>query len=392
MITREIKSGILSVGTIDWDRRLFDELVHLPEGTSYNAYLVQGSEKTALIDTAYPAKKAEFLENLEKSGIKTIDYIVSNHAEQDHSGCIPAVLELFPEAKVVTNAKARAILIDSLHIAEDRFIEIKDQETLSLGGRTLEFLLVPWVHWPDTMITYVQEDRIAFTCDFFGSHLATSYLYAVEQARVYDAAKRYYAEIMMPFRKIIQKHLARLDSYAIDIIAPSHGPVYDKPAFILDAYKDWSSDKARFQVLIPYVSMYESTAAMVNHITHRFMEEGVEVRPFNMIETEIGEFAKALVDASSIIVASPVVLGGPHPSMVYAAYLANALKPKLKIASAVGSSGWGGNLPNQIKDMLKNLDVQFVDPVIVKGMPKEQDLKALDALVAEIIRLNKALQ
>jgi flavorubredoxin len=394
MIAREIKPGILSLVAIDWDRRLFDELVPLPEGTTYNAYLIQGSEKTALIDTVYAPHATELLTILQKSGIQKLDYIVSNHAEPDHSGSIPALLAAYPEARVVTNARCKELIASSLRVQSDKFIEIKDGETLSLGNKTLQFLITPWVHWPDTMLTYVAEDRILFTCDFFGSHLASSDLYACDEFHVLEAAKRYYAEIMMPFRKHIQKHLQRIAPLAIDFIAPSHGPVYSRPAFILDLYRRWTSDQAIKEVIIPYVSMYDSTTQMVNYLIDRLMEKGMRVKPHNMVEGDAGLFTKSLVEASTVIFASPAVLAGPHPDIVSAAYLVNALKPKTKLVSVIGSFGWGGNIVSKtITELLAGMknQIQILDPVLAKGQPEESDFKALDRLADEIYVANEAM-
>jgi len=208
MEARRITEGVYQLGAIDWDRRLFDSLIPLPDGTSYNAYLIEGSEKTALLDTVDPAMADVLFSQLE--GVPSIDYIVAHHAEQDHAGAIPDVLVKYPNAMVVTTPKGKGILMSLLlmsllHVAEGRFITVDDGETLPLGGKTLEFIHAPWVHWPETMLTYLREDKILFTCDFFGSHLATTDLYATDEARVYEAAKRYYAEIMMPFRQMIAK-------------------------------------------------------------------------------------------------------------------------------------------------------------------------------------------
>ena len=236
MKAREIRPGVYWVGAIDWDIRLFDALIPLPDGTSYNSYLIKGSEKTALIDTVDPTKENVLLDQLNQLGIENIDYVIANHAEPDHSGTIPRVLEQYPQAKVVATPKCKDMLIDLLMIPESRFMTVGDQETISLGDRTLEFIYTPWVHWPETMVTYLREDKMLFSCDFFGSHLATTDLYVTDEGQVYEAAKRYYGEIMMPFRTAIQKNLEKIKGYQIDIIAPSHGPMYDQPEFILKAY------------------------------------------------------------------------------------------------------------------------------------------------------------
>jgi flavorubredoxin len=390
MIAREITEDILSISAIDWDRRLFDELVPLPEGTSYNSYLVKGSEKNALIDTAYPPMTAEYIAALKATGIRKLDYIIADHGEQDHTGSIPAVLEIFPDAMVVTNAKCKDMITEALPVAEDKFIVVEDGQTISLGDKTLQFFLTPWVHWPDTMCTYIAEDKILFSCDFFGSHVAGSDLFATNEALVEDAAKRYYAEIMMPFRSFIRQHLEKLAPLQIDFIAPSHGPVYSRPAFILDLYKEWASDVAKKEVVIAYVSMYDNTTKMVDYLTDRLMEKGLSVKRFNMVGVDTGQYTKALVDASTVVFATPTVLTGPHPSVVTGIYLLHVLKAKTKFVAVVNSYGWSGNLADRIKDMLPKLKAQlrYLDPVLVKGLPKENDYKALDRLADEIYLAN----
>ena len=389
MPTRVITPDVYYVGAIDWDRRLFDELIPLPDGTSYNSYLIRGSEKTALIDTVDPTKEHVLVDNLKELKIGTIDYIISNHAEQDHSGSIPKILELYPEAKVVTNPRCRDFLKSMLLISDSRFMVVNDRETLSLGNKTLEFMIAPWVHWPDTMFTYLREDRILFTCDFLGSHLATSSLYAADEAVVYEAAKRYYAEIMMPFRAAVNRNLEKIKGLDFKIIATSHGPIYNRPEFMVDAYKDWASDEVKNEVVLPFVSMHGSTRRMVDYFVDALMKKGVTVKPFNLTRTDLGELAKALVDAATVVVACPAVLVGPHPSAVYAAYLANALRPKCRYASVIGSYGWGAQIVETMKAMLTNLKVELIEPVIVNGFPKEQDFKALDRLAEDIAKRHR---
>ncbi|KAF5416156.1 MAG: Type A flavoprotein FprA [Candidatus Methanophagaceae archaeon] len=388
-LKRELKPRIYAVGAIDWDRRLFDELIPLPDGTSYNSYLIQGSEKTALIDTVDPAMTDVLIRNLEELETGDIDYVIANHAEQDHSGSLPQILELYPGAKVVCTPKCNDLLMDSLLIHQDKFITVEDGKTLSLGDKTLEFIHAPWVHWPETVLTYLREDRMLFTCDFLGSHLATSDLYVTDEATVYEAAKRYYAEIMMPFRPIIKKNLARLNDLAIDIIAPSHGPAYKEPNFILNAYRDWASDDVKNDVVIPYISMHGSTKKMVDHFAEALIERGITVKLFNLSEPDIGKLAMALVDAATVVIGSPTVLVGPHPKVVYAACLANALRPKLKFASIIGSYGWGSRMVEQLTGMIPNLKVELLEPVVVKGVPGEEAFKVLDRLADGIANKHK---
>jgi flavorubredoxin len=389
MAIREITGQIYWVGAVDWDRRLFDSLIPLPDGTSYNAYLIKGSEKTALIDTVDPPMKHVLEKNLAEAGADRIDYLITNHAEQDHSGNIPCILEKFPEAKVVCTARCKELVIELLAAAEDRIITVEDKETLSLGDKTLEFIHFPWVHWPETMLTYLKEDKILFPCDFFGSHLATSDLYAVEGEQLYESAKRYFAEIMMPFRTNIQKSWEKLDSYDIDIIAPSHGPIHNNPEYIREAYHTWVFDEPKNSVVLPYISMHGSTRLMVDYFVDALIENGVTVHRFDLAATDLGKLAMTLVDAATIVIGVPTVLAGPHPNVAYATFLANALRPNLKFAAIIGSYGWGGKTVEQLSAMIPNLKVEVLGAVMCKGLPKEADFKALDELAANIAARHK---
>jgi len=387
MKPREIRPNIYWVGAIDWDRRLFDALIPLPDGTSYNAYVVKGSQKVALIDTVDPSMTEVLMAYLDN--VPVIDYVIANHAEQDHSGSLPQVLAKYPDAKVVTTAKGRDMLVALLLIPEGRFITVGDGETLSLGDKTLEFIHAPWVHWPETMLTYLREDKILFPCDLFGSHLATTDLYVTDEGQVYEAAKRYYAEIMMPFRTIIEKHLEKLDSYKIDVIAPSHGPLHSKPSFILEAYRSWVSGPPKNIVVLPYISMHGSTQKMVKYFVGALADRGVTVKQFNLAATDIGKLAMALVDAATMVIGTPTVLVGPHPNVAYAAFLANALRPELQFVSIIGSYGWGSKAVEQLKGMIPNLKAEVLAPVLSKGFPGEDDFKALDSLASTIAEKHK---
>lgn len=382
MKARKIRERIDWMGAVDWDRRLFDSLIPLPDGTSYNAYLVRGSEKTALLDTVDPTMTHVLMSQLQD--VAEVDYVVAHHAEQDHSGSLPNVLARYPKAKVVATPKGKEMLMDHLLIPAERFVTVEDGEMISLGDRTLQFLHTPWVHWPETMVTYVPEEKALFSCDFFGSHLATTDLYVTDEGRVYEAAKRYYAEIMMPFRKVIQRNLAKVESYPIEIIAPSHGPLYDRPSFIMDAYRDWISDTPKNIAVVVYVSMHGSTRRMVEHLVSALAERGVTVYQFDLAATDLGKLAIALVDAATLVIGTPTVHVGPHPNVAYAAYLANAIRPKIRFAAVVGSYGWSSKAVEQIAAAIPNLKVEVLEPVLAKGFPKEADFQALDRLAAEI--------
>lgn len=390
MNKRKITEDVYLLGAVDWNRRLFDALIPLPDGTSYNAYLIKGAAATALIDTADPTKAHILMEQLQD--VERIDFIVANHAEQDHSGALPLVAQRYPQAKVLATPKCKGMLVDLLQIPEARIQPVTDGQTVSLGDKQLEFIETPWVHWPETMCTYLPEAQILFSCDFFGSHFATTDLFVKDRASVYEAAKRYYAEIMMPFRIAIRKNLDKVMAREPKMIAPSHGPIYDEPAFIMDAYADWISDDVRNEVVLPYVSMHGSTEAMARQLVGALAARGVKTQLFDLAATDLGKLAIALVDAASIVIGTPTVHIGPHPAVFYAAHLANALRPKLRFASIIGSYGWSSKAIERITELIPNLKVEILAPVLCRGYPRENDFRALEALADTIAQKHAGLR
>jgi flavorubredoxin len=193
---------------------------------------------------------------------------------------------------------------------------------------------------------------------------------------------------MMPYRVHVKKHLNLLADWDIGLIAPGHGPVYRRPEFILSAYRRWAGDETKPEVVIPHMSMYDSTAKMVGHLVDRLMEKGMCVKLFNVVDLDTGRFASALAEASTLVFASPTVLDGPHPAMAYAAYLANALKAKARYGAIIGSYGWGVAMPENLMAMLPNLKLDWFAPVITGGVPKAEGYSALDRLAAEICAVN----
>ncbi|HOX42384.1 MAG TPA: FprA family A-type flavoprotein [Myxococcota bacterium] len=389
MNARPVSERVSWLGAVDWDRRLFDSLIPLPDGTSYNAYLVRGSEKVALLDSVDPSMRAVLEAQL--AAVPRVDYVVSHHAEQDHSGAIPMVLERYPQAQVLATPKGRALLMEQLGLSAERIRAVQDGERLSLGDRTLEFLHTPWVHWPETMVSYLREEGTLFSCDFLGSHIAQSGLYVEDEGQVLEAAKRYYAEIMQPFRKSIAKHLVRLEGFDLRLVAPSHGPLHARPALILDAYRAWATGAPKNLAVVAYTSMHGSTRAMVERLVRSLGAKGVGVQVFDLAVTDIGKLAMALVDAATLVVGTPTVLGGPHPGAAYAALLANALRPKARWLSVIGSYGWGGKAVEQLAALVPNLEVEVLSPVLCKGPAGGAELEALDRLAGEVAARHAAL-
>ncbi len=389
MSRREIVPGIEWVGAVDWDRRLFDALIPLPDGTSYNAYLVRGRDRTALIDTVDPTKADTLWAHLER--VERIDDLVIQHVEQDHSGLAPAILARYPKVRILSTPKAQTMIADHLGIPAARVTPVADGETVSLGGKTLQFVHAPWVHWPETMLTYVPEDRLLFTCDLFGSHLATSSLFASEVEHLEESAKRYYAEIMMPFAKTIRGHLEKVRKLDVATIAPSHGPVHDDPERILAAYDRWVNGAPRNLTLVPYTSMHGSTEKMVEHLVDALGSRGVAAVPFNLAVTDLGAYAIRLVDAATVVFGTPTVLVGPHPNVVLAAALTAALRPKLKHVAVIGSYGWAGKAAETVQALAAGLGAEWLPSVFARGVPTAETIQALDRLADAIAEKHRAL-
>lgn len=390
MLFKEIKNNVYYAGLNDADRVIFDELIPLEHGTTYNSYLIKGSEKTAVIDTMYPPFSDLYIKNFTENGINKVDYIIANHGEQDHSGSLPDMIKKFPEAIILTNSKCKENIMEMLLIPEDKIRVVQNNEEISLGDKTLRFIMAPGVHWPDTMFTYLVEDNMLFTCDFLGAHLPFEELYAKNDELLYSMAKRYYAEIMMPFRMMCKKYAAMVEEMKPDFILPSHGPIYDKPEFILNAYKDWSSDDAKNLVLIPYVSMYGSVEEMVKYVAKGLKENGINVYTHDIVRDDLGDLAVELVDAATVIIGASMVLAGPHPMAINTCVLANALKPKTKFVSFLGSYGWGGKLFETLGSLFTSIKPEVIEPVLIKGKLKEGDYKKLDELIASVTEKHKS--
>jgi len=382
--TTKLSENVYWVGARDWNRRLFDALVPLPKGTSYNAYLIIGKNKKALIDTVNPGFEKELEEKISKiTNLEEIDYIIMNHAEPDHAGAIPYMMQMNSKAKVVTSSKGAKMAQTFYKVPENRLMTAKDQEKLDLGGKTLRFIEAPMLHWPETMFTYLQEDKILFPCDFFGAHLASGvYDDDVEDLLVH--AQRYFGEIMMPFRTMGQKALEKIKDLEIRMIAPSHGPIHRNGKRILNAYKKWVNGETKRKAIIVYATMWNSTEKMIQVIADTLAAEGIEIAIYNLIFADIGDIAKDLVDSKAIVLGAPTVLGGMHPLGVYATYLVKALRPPLKFCVILSSYGWGGGTLKHVQELLGQTKIEIVGAMEINGPPTDDNL-------AQIIEIGKAL-
>ncbi|MBS7646674.1 FprA family A-type flavoprotein [Candidatus Bathyarchaeota archaeon] len=373
----KLAENVYWIGVRDWNRRLFDALIPLPKGTSYNAYLVIGKTGKALIDTVNPGFEKELEEKIRNLiNPEELDYVVMNHAEPDHAGAVPHVMKIAPKTKLVATGRGAKMAQIYYHVPQERIRVVADNDTVSLGDKTMRFIEAPMLHWPETMFTYLEEDGILFPCDFFGAHLASG-IYSDEIEDYLVHAQRYWGEIMMPFRAMAQKALEKIANLDIRVIAPSHGTIHRKPELILGAYKRWAAGRTRSKAVVAYVSMWNSTDAMVKQIAEVLISEGVELALHNLVVADIGDLAKDLVDSKAIVLGAPTVLGGAHPLAVYVTYLFKALRPPTKFAVVLSSYGWGGGAIKQIQELLKDYKIEVIGTLEVNGPPTEENLQQI---------------
>jgi flavorubredoxin len=373
-----IAQDVFWVGVKDWSRRIFDALIPLPQGTTYNSYLVKGKNATALVDTVNPGFEKELEGKINQvSDASKLDYVIMNHAEPDHAGSIPYVMETARKAVLVTSEKGAKMAQTFYGVPESRVKTVKEGGRIELGGKTLEFIDAPWQHWPETMFTYLVEDKILFPCDFFGTHTAFG-TYSDEVPELIPFAKRYFGEIMMPFRNMGAKALAKVKSKDVKVIAPSHGPIHKNPGPILEVYGKWTAGATEKKVVVAYVSMWNSTDRMVKAMVETLLAEGIEVALFNLATVDVGDLARDLVDARAIVLGTPTVLAGMHPLGVYASYLVKALRPPLTHGVVLSSYGWTGGALKQAAEILGPTGIELVGTVEVNGPPTDADFAKIE--------------
>jgi len=374
----QLAQGVYWVGAIDWNIRNFHGYsTHL--GTTYNAYLIV-DEKTALIDTV----KAPFYDEMaarvrEIVPFDKIDYIISNHVEMDHSGSLPMALRDAKNAKLVTLEKfGENGLAKTFHQNWDPIV-VKEGSTVDLGKRKLTFIPTPMLHWPDSMCTYLAEDKLLFSMDAFGQHIATSQRFddEVDMGIVMHEAAKYYANILMPFGDLIVKAANKLGGIPIDMIAPSHGIIWRSHIKdIVDSYVKWGKGETAAKALVIYDTMWGSTQKMANAIVKGMMEEGVEVRLFNLNVSDKSDVIKEVLDAKALIIGSPTLNNGMFPSVAEFLCYLKGLKPKNKIGAAFGSHGWGGGGVKAVQQEMEQTGIELIDSKLAfKFVPDEAEIK-----------------
>ncbi len=378
-----IADNIWWVGAIDWNAHHFHgQTFTTKRGTSYNAYLIL-DEKVTLIDAVYGPFAEEMIQRIRTViPVEKIDTIIANHIEPDHSGALPALVKLCPDAKIYGSARAGQGL-ERYYQQKFNFQAVKTGDKLSLGKRTLEFIEIPMIHWPDSMMSYLAEDQILFSNDAFGQHYATSERFddEVPQETLMEEAGKYYAGILWPFSHLIAQRLAEIEKMGIPIkmIATSHGISWRKdPGKIIQAYKRWAANETKAKIVIVYETMWGSTAKMARKIAEGISDAGgVAFEVFDMAQAVRTEVFHQMLDAKAFIVGSSNHDSGILPNMTSFMEMLKGLHPKNRIGAAFGSYGWSGVAIQSLQNTLAQAGVEIVEPLLsVIYAPDEKQLAA----------------
>jgi len=374
-----LAEGINWVGVVDWNIRDFHGYV-TRRGSTYNAYLIQ-DEKTALVDTVKHTFSSELLRNIcELVDPAKIDYIIVNHVEMDHSSSLPLIVKYAKNATIIASARGKDAIIE--HYGADFNIQtVKTGDTLKLGKRTLSFVEAPMLHWPDSMFTYVVEDKILMSNDAFGQHLASAQRFddEVDEHVLMEEAATYYANILMPLAPLITRKIQEVVQMGIPIemIAPSHGVIWrSDPSKIIKAYADWSAKASKNKVVIVFDTMWGSTDKMARATAEGVTSEGVDVKLLKLRAANRTEAMTEILDAKAVVVGSPTLNNGMFPTIGAFLTYATGLKPKGKLWSFFGSYGWGGGAVKNMTEMAQKAGFQINEQSIeVKYIPESEDLK-----------------
>lgn len=390
MKAKKLKKDIYWVGAIDWNVRNFHGYL-TQRGTTYNAYLII-DEKITLIDTVKPGMEKEMLERI--SSIidpSKIDYIVSNHVEMDHTGALPIVMDIAKNATIITCPNGDKGL--RKHYKEDwPFKVVKTGDSISIGKRTLDFILTPMVHWPDNMFTYLREEKILFSNDAFGQHLASTARFDDEYSEdiIMLEAKKYYANIVLPYPKPVEKALEHAKTIDIEIIAPSHGIIWRKNiAKIVGEYHKWVSNKTEKKAIIVYDTMWKSTEIMARSIQSVFEDNGYNVPLFNLQVNHMSDIMTEVLTAEYVCIGSPTLNKNILPSVAGFLTYFQGLAPLGRKGIAFGSYGWGDKSIPKISEFLSNSGIDIVDTYKINYIPSNDDLADMQERLNKILLQNK---
>ena len=378
---QEIIPGVSWVGVRHPDLKVFDELFPTRNGTTYNAYLVRGRDQTALIDTVKAPFTEEFLAKLAATGgLEQVDLVVVNHTEPDHSGALLELLKQRPDLPVYCTRAAQNFLGQLINGPFNAQV-VSDGQELDLGGRTLRFLLAPYLHWPDTMFTYLVEDGVLFSCDAFGSHYCASQLFDDEIPDFSMDFHFYFDCIMRPFKDKVREAVAKVDQLELKMICPSHGPIHrHDPKGVVDSYRRWSAPppaKAKPRALLLTLSAHGNTRQMATVIGEELAKLDFQVTELHMYEMRDSDLRDELELADLVLVGSPTINRDAPPQVWHALSLFSLVTPKAKVAAVFGSYGWSGEAVKMIEERLQGLRFKLPVPSLsVRFTPTEENLRA----------------
>lgn len=384
----KLKENVYWVGEIDWDLRNFHGYL-TQRGTTYNAYLIL-DEKITLIDTVRPYLYDRMMQRLSRLiDPSRIHYIVSNHVEMDHSGSLPLLMETAKNATIITSPHGQKGLLAHYKRNDWNVKVVKTDETVSIGRKSMKFVLTPLVHWPDNMVSYLVEDNILFSNDAFGQHIASSERFDDDYPLdiSVDEAKKYYANIVLPYSSQVQKAMDALSPLAISMIAPSHGIVWRSHVnAIVAEYKKWSSNKVENRCLVIYDTMWKSTEKIAYGIQEVFESMGIPTKMMNLRKNHISDIIADILTAKFICVGSPTLNSNMLPTVAgFLTYL-RGLSPKNRIGLAFGSYGWGGQAVGHVEDILKECGFQMLQGIQVQYIPDNAQLQEIgNTLKQEIL-------
>ena len=389
MRKQEIKEGIYYVGAVDWDVRSFHGY-STERGATYNAYLII-DEKIALIDTTKAPFAEELLQRVKEIvSLDKIDYLVSNHVEMDHSGGIPAVMKELVNAKIVTSAPSGIKGLKAHYGDSYEYIGVKSDDSFSLGKRSLVFVTTPMLHWPDNMVTYCPEEKLLFSNDAFGQHYATNLIFndQVDHAELMAEAKKYYANILMPYGKQALKAIEIVKGLDIEMIAPSHGVIWrENITEIIEAYEEWASEELEESAVVVYDSMWKSTEKMARAIIEGFAIAGVPAKLYDLKANHISNIMTDILTSKYVIVGSPTLNNNMLPTVAAFLCYMKGLAPKNRKGFAFGSYGWGGQGIANVQKELDEIGVEpMTEPMRVNYIPTEEQLREIEETVAGLLK------
>ena len=380
MVKVSLKDGVNWVGVVDWNIRDFHGY-KTNRGSTYNAYLVQ-DEKTALIDTVKHTFTEELIQHIsEVTSFDKIDYIIVNHVEMDHSSSLPTIAKLAKNAKILASQRGKEALVEHYGQEFSNVETVKSGDELALGKKTLRFLEAPMLHWPDSMFTYLVEDKILMPNDAFGQHLATSGRFddEVDDHILIEEATMYYANILMPFAPLITRKIQEVISMKIPIemIAPSHGIIWRKdPSKIINAYLNWSAGSSKNKVVLVFDTMWGSTDKMAKAIADGIISQSVEVKILKLRSSELSEAVTEILEAKAVLVGSPTLNNQMFPTLGQFLTYITGLKPKGKLWGFFGSYGWGGGAVKGVIETARKAGFEVYEPgVEAKYVPDQEDMK-----------------